>query len=234
MFTSFRCLVISDCSATDGTPIFPQIMQSHPYGWVFSLAYCITWVCMTVGLSNVIVAIYVENTVATAKHNEGLTRQRRLANVTRFASHIVSLTRFLWLKKHPEEPFIVETALEMNVERDFFKSVVDNYEMHHLLQDLDVPKEDHLDLFDICDADGSGVLSVDELVTGVKRLRGDPRRSDIVFVMLRINEALLEMQEMRAEVLQSHTDMKEDLQSMAEIKADLRSLRSVILSSVSS
>jgi len=218
----------------DGMPIFPHIVQSHQNGWIFGLAYCITSVSMTVGLSNVIVAIYVENTVTAAKTNEGLTRQRRLANVTRFAKQIVALTHYLWLQKHPEEPFIVSTALEMNVERDFFKSVVDNFEMHHLLQDLDVPKEDHLDLFDICDADGSGVLSVDELVTGIKRLRGDPRRSDIVFVMLRINETLSEMQEMRAELLQGHADMKADLKIMLEIKHDLRSLRSLIMSNASS
>ena len=60
-------------------------------------------------------------------------------------------------------------------------------------------KKYHVDLFEICDADGSGSLTIDELVVGIKRLRGDARRSDIVFIMLRVRELLQEIQAFKAE-----------------------------------
>jgi hypothetical protein len=54
MFTGYRCLVIGDCSAKNGTPIFPHIVETRSLGWVYGLAYCLTSVCMTFGLFNVI------------------------------------------------------------------------------------------------------------------------------------------------------------------------------------
>merc|ERR1712100_807718 len=38
MLTVFRCIVLGDCSAGDGTPIALQLSES--VGWVFMIAYC--------------------------------------------------------------------------------------------------------------------------------------------------------------------------------------------------
>jgi len=43
-----------------------------------------------------------------------------------------------------------------------------------------------LDLFDVLDADGSGTLTLGEMLEGLKKLRGDPRRSDLIALGLAI------------------------------------------------
>merc|ERR1719171_3077227 len=100
MFTAFRCIVIGDCTAKNGTPIFPNLVNQH--GWGYGVAYCFTSVCMTFGLFNVIVAVYVENTMSAAKNNELLQRQRRLEDDDHFVERVVRLGRFLWHQQHPE------------------------------------------------------------------------------------------------------------------------------------
>lgn len=199
MFTGFRCLVQSDCTAMNGTPIFPHLMKE--YGWFYGLVYALTSVCMSFGLFNVIISIYVENTVAAAKSNEIVQRQRRLSDSERFTEKILNFTHFLWAQfRKPgvrRTGFKFEEAMNLEVSEDMFMQIVDLPEMSTLLSELDVPKEDHMDLFDICDADASGMVSMDELVAGIKRLRGDPRRSDIVYVMLRVRDLQMELHRMR-------------------------------------
>merc|ERR1712232_1190652 len=52
------------------------------------------------------------------------------------------------------------------------------------LNALDIDAQDHKYLSDILDPDKSGSITVLEFVRGLKRLRGEPRRSDIVTVDL--------------------------------------------------
>jgi len=51
---------------------------------------------------------------------------------------------------------------------------------------LDIDPDDHQYLSDILDPDNSGKIGIAELIDGLKRLRGGPRRSDIVSVDLMI------------------------------------------------
>jgi len=161
---------------------------------------------MSFGLFNVIIAIYVENTVAAAKSNELVQRQRRLEDQTRFAEKIVDLVHYFWTQRPERDPqttFSLDEAMELEVSEDCFRSCLPTTEMRELLSDLDVPKEDHADLFEICDADDSGHVTMDELVAGIRKLRGDPRRSDIVYVMLRMRECLDAIQRLDAGVFGS-------------------------------
>ena len=57
----------------------------------------------------------------------------------------------------------------------------DHYVWGHLQSER---LEDIPDLFDTFDADDSGTMTVVELLKGVKKLRGDPRRSDVIGVSL--------------------------------------------------
>merc|ERR1712061_292392 len=54
------------------------------------------------------------------------------------------------------------------------------------LDELDIDRADHKHLSDILDPDKSGDITVLELVTGLKRLRGEPKRSDIISIHLMI------------------------------------------------
>merc|ERR1739847_152363 len=48
------------------------------------------------------------------------------------------------------------------------------------LEALDIGRDDHKYLSDILDPDQGGTIRVVEFVEGLRRLRGDPRRSDLI------------------------------------------------------
>merc|ERR1712139_748 len=73
----------------------------------------------------------------------------------------------------------------------------------HALRDLDILPEDHDSLFDILDSDNSGTMLFDELFTGLEKLRGEPRRSDIVCVDLMLRS----IQQNQNEMIRNQSDM---------------------------
>merc|ERR1712048_1323768 len=75
-------------------------------------------------------------------------------------------------------------AAQMEISKDTFLELIKDEQVQRIFAELDVPEEDHFDLFDTLDADGGGTLTADELVKGIARLRGQARRSDIVNVSL--------------------------------------------------
>merc|ERR1712241_729332 len=68
--------------------------------------------------------------------------------------------------------------------KDVFEETMMDPEAPKLLEDLDVAEEDRIGLFDVLDADGGGTLQLLEIIRGVLKLRGEPRRSDVVQVGL--------------------------------------------------
>jgi len=67
MFTIFVCLT-DGCANYDGTPISLHLFDR--YGTKFFIAYCFAIVVVTFGLFNLIMAIFVENTMEAAKSND--------------------------------------------------------------------------------------------------------------------------------------------------------------------
>merc|ERR1719330_1761510 len=61
-FTLFRCVVASDCSTREGQPIF--VIVGEDWGAEYAVMYCFLVFIMDFGLFNVIVALYVESTIA--------------------------------------------------------------------------------------------------------------------------------------------------------------------------
>jgi len=194
-FTTFRCLVVGDCTDSLGRPIFVRI--SDYYGPGYALFYSFASVFMMFGLSNVIIAIYVENTVAAAKFNELRQKQNRLTDMQVFRERAFELCDFIW-NKHPdnaiakvplEELTLVEsTAIKLTP--DFFAKLRQERHFAEILRDLDIADEEQIDLFDTLDVDGSGFLDFEELIQGIAKLRGDARRSDIISVSLMMRAML--------------------------------------------
>merc|ERR1712226_978652 len=69
---------------------------------------------------------------------------------------------------------------EMRITPRDFSIIMQDPRVHEILDDMDIAVEDRLDLFEILDADGSGDLEVCELLHGLRKLRGDARRSDVI------------------------------------------------------
>merc|ERR1719326_1255304 len=76
------------------------------------------------------------------------------------------------------------TDQEINSEL-FAKWIADD-RVKRALDELDINPDDHEKLFDILDSDNTGAMFVNEVLDGIARLRGEPRRSDIVCVDLMV------------------------------------------------
>eukprot|EP00927_Polykrikos_kofoidii_P068380 TRINITY_DN6375_c1_g1_i1.p1 TRINITY_DN6375_c1_g1~~TRINITY_DN6375_c1_g1_i1.p1 ORF type:complete len:659 (-),score=97.30 TRINITY_DN6375_c1_g1_i1:39-2015(-) len=182
-FTMFRCVVGGDCSDPQGRPVFALLSAYHGFG--YAILYIVTVLFMNFGLFNVIVAIYVENTVQAAKANEVALKRARLQDEVVFSSRAKELLDMVINgvggadnKYEPHE------LLSINISADFFEKLCMNPRFREILRELDIADEDQLDLFETLDVDGGGTLDLHELIVGIGKLRGDPRRADVIAVSL--------------------------------------------------
>merc|ERR1712226_1760810 len=53
-----------------------------------------------------------------------------------------------------------------------------------IFRDLDLADDDHYNLFETLDADGGGTIDMEELFSGVAKLRGEAKKSDIIAINL--------------------------------------------------
>lgn len=203
-FTLFRCTVAGDCAEQRGRPIFLEVID---YGWWYGLVYMVMVFFMTMGLFNVIAAIFVENVVAGAKTSDQLVKRQRMRDKAFFAGKIYDLLKVIVHVEHSQsecssgrrkksawaaatgqsdEEDIVSQVREVQITADFFERLQDQPQFCDIMGDLNVAPDEQGDLFETLDLDGNGVIEVEELVDGIARLRGEARRSDVVSLNLMI------------------------------------------------
>merc|ERR1712046_483995 len=93
-------------------------------------------------------------------------------------------------------------ALEVSV--DVFDDFIQDPIAIKALKDMDIGEEDHKDLYDILDSDNNGGLLIEELLTGLEKLRGEPRRSDIVCLDLMLRAVQQNVNQILAQVTEMH------------------------------
>jgi hypothetical protein len=212
MFTIFRCS-FGDCSAMGGVPIPEYITVA--YGGGFAIGYCMFIFIMTIGLFNVISAIFVDSTMTAAATAAFRKRQRRLDDEHRWAGNVCTIIKELLAATphHSINRSSLRTELGSLVEIEFTRQTMDDVinseddaslRVKACLDDLDIDPNDHKRLSDILDPDHSGTIGVLELVEGLRRLRGEPRRSDVVTVDLMVRT----MQERVEEVVERLVELK--------------------------
>eukprot|EP00928_Gymnodinium_smaydae_P029546 TRINITY_DN22216_c0_g1_i1.p1 TRINITY_DN22216_c0_g1~~TRINITY_DN22216_c0_g1_i1.p1 ORF type:complete len:676 (-),score=131.29 TRINITY_DN22216_c0_g1_i1:134-2050(-) len=184
MLMVFRCSV-GDCSYGNGTPVIMHLVSE--YGWVYGVGYILGTMLVTFGIFNLIMATFVDNALAAARHNELLRMQTRLSDMDRQARIVSEFIERLWICLHPNmdlKEFSVAEAMSMTLAAEDFDRIIEDPDIQSILEELDVPEDDRRALFDVLDADGGGQLEMEELIKGIIKLRGDPRRSDVVHVGL--------------------------------------------------
>merc|ERR1712046_297881 len=72
------------------------------------------------------------------------------------------------------------------ITRDIFNHWMENYELLEVLEDADIDFSNKYELFDILDADMGGELELQELVTGLMKLRGPVSKGDIIAIRLKV------------------------------------------------
>jgi len=207
-FNIFRCVVVGDCSDETGRPIF--VLVAARYGWAYGVIYGMTVVCMTFGIFNVIIAIYVESTVAAAKHNDMKQKDARMRNHDIFKEKALELALLAYSYKNNLDMSEVmgkatdlEEVYAMEITAEEFEAICEQPSFSDILNELDIAAADHLSLFDTLDVDHGGSVDVDELIAGIKRLRGDARKSDIVAVILAVRH-MTEMLDGALKILDGH------------------------------
>eukprot|EP00929_Paragymnodinium_shiwhaense_P014809 TRINITY_DN122778_c0_g1_i1.p1 TRINITY_DN122778_c0_g1~~TRINITY_DN122778_c0_g1_i1.p1 ORF type:complete len:672 (+),score=167.17 TRINITY_DN122778_c0_g1_i1:122-2137(+) len=200
MLTVFRCS-FGDCSSIVGNPLVESV--DAQYSWVYTILLCIFLFCMTVGLFNVISAIFVESTMSAAMRNQMKQKHARLQDEVLFATRIHKLVQKLCeYSGHfdVECSHNVDAIYDMEIDCDVVAKVGMNEEAKAALEDLDIDAEDHEKLAEILDPDQGGSIAVIELVEGIRRLRGEPKRSDIVTIDLMLRSIQRTVQDIRSSV----------------------------------
>eukprot|EP00928_Gymnodinium_smaydae_P000084 TRINITY_DN10036_c0_g1_i3.p1 TRINITY_DN10036_c0_g1~~TRINITY_DN10036_c0_g1_i3.p1 ORF type:complete len:619 (+),score=131.22 TRINITY_DN10036_c0_g1_i3:101-1858(+) len=190
IFTVFRCS-FGDCTTNSGTPI-PYFIK-EAYGDMYSLAYTAFTFFITIGLFNIISAIFVDSTMSAAASLAFKKHQERLSNFDLWSSavHII-LRRLLELNPHHFEMRGLNLSenmsglLTVEFTREEIEAAIQDGAIEEALKELDIEPQDNRFLHDILDPDHNGNIGVLELINGLQRLRGAPRRSDVVTVDLMV------------------------------------------------
>lgn len=210
MFTTFRCF-IGDCNADDGRPI--ASLLAREFGTVFVVCFVISYMLVSMGIFNVILAVYVDITMKAAKETEALTAEQharesiRIARTTRellkkFAqfqknwTDVAASESSTLRDQRSKSTFTDEDINEsLSITKECFLMVIQDRSVQTLMDDLDLP-HDRANLFEIIDADGSGTLHVGELAHGLLKIRGDIKKSDTVAPLLATKAVQQMVQEM--------------------------------------
>lgn len=199
MYTTFRCS-FGDCSTPGGMPIFEFVFTE--FGFFENFLYCLFVFCITIGLFNVISAIFVESTMSAAQRMEQEKRGKRMSDERLLATKVTRLIRCL-LKYSPEHCQLLECdrlskevdqLCASEVDRNVVDQAVKDADAIDALNELDINPSDRARLSDIFDPDNGGTVQLSDVAAGIRRLRGEPRRSDIVCVDLMIRSLQSQME----------------------------------------
>jgi len=148
-------------------------------------------------------------------------KKARLSNEVLWATRCTKLIwRLIEMSADVETPESLFDAVNeiylMDFPCDTFDDFVLDNEVKKALTDLDIDPADHSKLSDILDPDNGGSITVIELLDGIRRMRGDPRRSDIVTIDLMIRSIQRDVADIRACVQLG----KEEMGDIKELVSD--------------
>ncbi|CAE6965058.1 unnamed protein product [Symbiodinium sp. CCMP2456] len=192
MFTCFRCFT-DGCSAYDGTPLSERLREA--YGGPFIVGYIFVTMLVTVGVFNLIMAVFIENVMSSQfARKQTEIADTALGTETKIKDRII---RKLGLKRSsfrlsPDLKTRSEGLDEVlqvggrNISRDEFDMWLRDPDFVRVLDEASIDVSAQVGLFDVLDADAGGELSVHELVTGLMSLRGPVTKGDVIGMSLKI------------------------------------------------
>eukprot|EP00435_Cladocopium_sp_Y103_P074797 s107_g51.t1 len=170
-FTLFRCFT-DGCAAYDGTPLSERLYDIYGGWWV--VPYVFLFVGVTLGLFNLIMAIFIDNVMASQM-------QRKLQEISNTAKSDVE-QEIVHLDDHYHSNMArVRAKFDLLVSAE----IVDR-EFIAVLKDADIETANESGIYEVLDADMSNTLSIEEVYVGLMRLRGPIAKSEIVGLILRL------------------------------------------------
>eukprot|EP00930_Biecheleria_cincta_P034358 TRINITY_DN23759_c0_g1_i1.p1 TRINITY_DN23759_c0_g1~~TRINITY_DN23759_c0_g1_i1.p1 ORF type:complete len:614 (-),score=73.55 TRINITY_DN23759_c0_g1_i1:174-2015(-) len=194
MFTMFRCFR-DDCAAYDGTPL-PARIASLPGGDAYMLFYILMIMVVSVGVFNLIMAIFLDNVVSSQQQRKNRELIDSTERITlRFKEHVAQFMGAN-VKEHKSymhgdlrtKQLFLEGILDddLDVKRESFQLWMDDPGFVDTMEEASIDISNRYHLFDVLDADLGGTLSLEELISGLLALRGIVSKSDIVSMGLKL------------------------------------------------
>eukprot|EP00930_Biecheleria_cincta_P020769 TRINITY_DN15544_c0_g1_i2.p1 TRINITY_DN15544_c0_g1~~TRINITY_DN15544_c0_g1_i2.p1 ORF type:complete len:287 (+),score=10.54 TRINITY_DN15544_c0_g1_i2:158-1018(+) len=205
MFTLFRCFT-EGCSAYDGTPL-PERLRER-YKFPFTVAYTAMFFCVAIGMCNMILAVFIDTVLASQLRRklhsisetstkvetdikEGLIRlvlQSKANGVSaKVEEEILSLSdSFTTRGALVRAQFEILDHGNCMISRSAFMAFLSDRDFVWTLYEADIETSNSSSIFDVLDADLSGFLTVNEVYTGLQRLRGPICKSEIVGIRLKV------------------------------------------------
>mmetsp|Transcript_32531 Transcript_32531/g.67163 ORF Transcript_32531/g.67163 Transcript_32531/m.67163 type:complete len:200 (+) Transcript_32531:55-654(+) len=164
------------------------------------IAYILVFMLVSVGVFNLIMAIFLDNVVS----QQNIRKQKEISetalkaevNIKRVVAQIVSEEDDCELI--PEEfdrldmrsqNKVLNKALSgtsITVTRDRFLKWLSHDDFTDTLEGAFIDTSIRAQLFDILDADAGGLLSIDELISGLMSMRGDVTKGDIIAISIKV------------------------------------------------
>jgi len=218
---------VGDCTSPDGTPIAPLLVDV--FGHVFTVAYVIVLCFVIFGVFNLVMAIFVENTLESARLNQKKRSMARRADKIRVAHELSKVVLLICGGSNPQEDnqnkpqsgfgrILRRTeavtghsnsdevqgsdGMQMAVTRDTFVQMIDHPVVMRLLEDLEISVANKEKLFDIIDSNGNGALDVSELIEGLMKLRGPADKGDTVSATLMVRQLQRDLQNLELDLHQ--------------------------------
>jgi hypothetical protein len=194
IFAVFRCS-FGDCTTRTGASLWSaMIEESGPIVGILSALFIFF---VTIGLFNVISAIFVEATLSARMRNQDEKKTARLNDTSLFARNMKIVIKNIVKTddaddQPPHHDFDLQHIDEwskIEVTTAHFKTAcTTDEEVKQALRELDIHEGDFPSLADILDPQNDRKVDLFDILEGITRLRGDPRRSDIVNVDLMIRD----------------------------------------------
>merc|ERR1712113_24279 len=183
-----------------------------------------------VGLFNVISAIFVESTLSAAEKMQSEKKALRLQDEALFAVEVSRLVEMLLAEQlqgeseyqledavHDSKIMLsqrMEEVMALDLPCATIRKMARNEEFRQSLNRLDIEPEDHQHLANILDPDGSGNIDAVEFVSGIERLRGMPRRSDVISAQLMIRSLQEKLDDLNQQVEINQLETQGQLQEL--------------------
>lgn len=222
--TVFRCS-FGDCSTYQGVPLIDVL--GREYGAPLGILACLSVFFVTIGLFNVISAIFVDAMVNDTTAQKIAESEARLQNDSLFSSRmkifldnvvevhrdhlldVSSKTAKTILDRSGFDLTEIDDLSSISNPEDLMKVAVTSHDIQaavthkgvrKALSQLDIHQGDWPVLADILDPQNDNFVPIIQIVEGISRLRGPPRRSDIVTVDLMVRDIQLNIGKLMTEV----------------------------------
>jgi len=230
MLTLYRC-AIGDCATNGDIPLIPLL--NNTYGVFFTAPWLMSMMFVTFGLFNLILGVFVESTLETAKFRKDAIKDQKEERI-KVAQHIKKLLRkFCIAQKMVDDgkclsgetirniPMVGKEDdfddFEIKISKDTFLQVVQDLHVQQLMNELRICT-DRARLFEVFNTNRSDTLTLRQLVQGLLRVRGETRKSDVLAAVLGIRAVADQILEIESNIV----DMTSALENMRDVELELK------------